>query len=77
MTPMNDLSRLQFTVRILHRMYGVYEQAHIDSGVGAGRMTFEEWTLYMLGFDWTNKDQEYRKGYNLYGIIWPQQDGAE
>lgn len=74
---MNDLDRLRFTVRVLHRMYDAYEQEHIDSGIGAGRMTFEGWLLYMLGFDWTSDDPEYRKDFDLAAIIWPQQDKGE
>lgn len=76
MTPpaMNDIARLQATVRVLHRMYAEYEQEHDDSGIGVGRMIFTDWVRYMLGYDWTNDDPDYKAEFALDGIIWPQQD---
>jgi len=62
--PMNDTARLQTTVRVLHRMYEVYEEACNEVG-GPGRMTYAEWVRYML---------DNGGEYPVDGVIWPQED---
>jgi hypothetical protein len=63
--PMNDIVRLQATVRVLHRMYELYEDECNEVG-GPGRMIFTDWLRYMTD----NGGDEYP----LDGIIWPQED---
>jgi hypothetical protein len=72
--PMNDIARLQATVRVLHRMYEAYRDECNDTGIPAAPMIFTDWLRYMLGYDWTNDDPEYQASFAFDGIVWPQHD---